>query len=297
MADNDEQEYQAAFREASGDTSAAPITDAAPIDEAEQAAENEQDQGAETPPADPETNPTDMWANAPDDLKAAYQAAIQERDRLEHQRRSDEGRVSRYQRERDAVVQRLAPLVTASKQEDPSAYIKSEDWRKAKEEYGSDLGPLFRAFEAMTEQNSALQQHVGLIAEDRADQYFQQVEAKVTERAPDWPSLMSDPAFPAWAQTQPRYVQEVLSRNMERFVDPDEVTMVFEQFRASRQQNEPTAPAPQPQKDPKRAVQLDGSRSARTQQPTVMGEVDKSYEGYFHEAAALADKQLAPARR
>ena len=151
MDDITDQEFEAAFLEASGvaEQPAPPSADTA------EAAQTEQDVDADiSPPAQPDTNTPDIWADVPSEAKAAYEAAELKARNLEHRLRSDDGRVARFQRERDEANKALAALNSATQKTDVDLreYIQSEEWQTKKADYGDDLGSLFTAVERLAEQ-------------------------------------------------------------------------------------------------------------------------------------------------
>lgn len=299
MTDNDDQIFEAAFQEATQGTPA-DQTDP-PEPDSPQAAETEQDQGADSPPEAPESNQPDIWANAPPELRSAYEAERQRAERLEHQRRSDEGRVATFQRQRDTYRRQLETFTNAATQEDLASYVQSDDWQKAKAEYGDDLNPLFRAVEAMVDVNQKAQDRFSQLDKVQAEAFERSAESYLTERAPDWKDLLSGGDFLPWLQSQPPHVQALYAHNEAELLDPEEVLDLVGKYRAYRfiaSPDAPTEPAPQPQPiDQKRAVQLDGSRTVRSRQPELNGDASDDFEGYFNQAARQKENERSSLRR
>ena len=288
MSDNDDQEFQAAFAEAAKARTAGPSD---PHDEpAEQiAAEPVQDQGAEQPPQAPEANQPDIWASAPPELRSAFEAERQRANLLEHQRRSDEGRVAAFQRQRDDYARKLNTFANASKQEDLLTYVQSEDWQKQKKEYGDDLGTLFSAVEALAHNHQQTQEQIGTFGQFTAEAAEKRIEDMIASRASDWKNLLSRPDFGPWLESQPPHVQALYEHNQAELRDPEEVLDLVGKFRVHATMAGPAIPtadpAPQPQPiDQKRAVQLDGSRTVQSRQPVITAEED-DFEGHFKQAA------------
>lgn len=313
MPDTDDQEFEAAWKLASGDDSA-PITpvpandgnasaDAAaeaaaeangqPGDGAEAADPNRQDGAAvEQPPANTDTTAPDIWADAPEHLKAAHEAAIA---KFEHRIKSDEGRVSGFQRRSDELRRQVAVLRTTSEQEDLKTYLDSEEYKKSKDEYGADLGPIFQLIEGLAKNTTTNAQQIGQVTTTAASQIEADVEALLDEVAPDRVDLISDPKFSPWLDTQPAFVKRLAANNWDRVVDPAEIVELCNRFRSAhgiempeiaseRKDGAATRPT---ETSRKRELQLEGSKATTSRQQIANpGVEDDDFEGAWKEAAA-----------
>lgn len=296
MTDKQENEFEAAFREATGETAEAdtPPQDALAEGEAADAAEDQAGADDQPPAEDPETaDQPDIWANATDEQKAAYQAAV---DKLEHKQRSDDGRVARYQRDRDIAQRKLETLVAAAQKEgeDLRALVASDEWQKAKADYGDDLGPVFNALERLTDQQAGVSERFRQMDTDEIEAIEAANFQVLDEKAPDWRDLLGRQDFPAWLESQPKPWQDAFALNQERLVDPTSALELVSKYRAHVFVTEGgKQPAPQVQLDPKRARQLDGARSASSRTPVVADPGGGDFEAEFNRAAALKEKQRA----
>lgn len=295
MTDNQENEFEAAFREATGEPAEA---DTPPQQEPEttgEAADAAADQtGATEPPAnDPDTaNQPDIWANATDEQKAAYQAAI---DKLEHKQRSDDGRVARYQRDRDIAQRKLETLVSAAQKdgEDLRALVASDEWQKAKADYGDDLGPVFNALERLTDQQAGVSERFKQMDADTVEEIETANFQTLDEKAPDWRNLLAREDFSPWLQSQPKPWQDAFEQNRERLVDPTSALELVSRFRVHVALAEQPPKTPEVQLDPKRARQLDGARSATSRTPVVADHGGGDFDAEFNRAAAAIERQRA----
>ena len=270
-------------------------------EEAEPAAETAQDEAATPPPnTDPETVPTnDIWANATPEQKAAFDAAIRQTRTLEHRVKSDEGRVSRFQRERDEALKKIGAATSVAEREDLEAYLASEDWQKTKAEYGNDLGGLFKLVETLAVRDQVFEQKIGQFDELQAAKVANENEEWLDREAPDRGALAARDDFIPWLETQPQPVRDMVTRNWDGVVDATEVKLVFDLFRPQAyladQRKSPTPePEPQPQEhNRKRAVQLEGSKSHATKAPLLTRPDADDEDAAWDEATAAIERRQA----
>ncbi len=285
MTDTEDKEFEAAFSEF---VSPEAATEPPKEPEEPQAAPEPQVEGAEQPPVQPETTPTDdIWKDAPEPLKAAYDAATRRAQELEHRQRSDDGRVARYQRERDEALAKLTDASAGPGKEDPAALLATEGYQKLKTDYGDEFGPLFQALESLAERDKDATTRIGQLDEAQQNEVYLRNAELLTEKAPDWLPLVQREDFGPWVDAQPRLIQEAFERNRKKVVDPDEAAFVMSQFRAFAFLKD-NPPAPQPQSlDQRRERQLEGAKSAGTRQPVVADTVDEEdFEANFKRFAA-----------
>ena len=238
-----------------------------------QPAEPTQDEAAPEPPkTDPETTPTsDIWANATPEQKAAFEAATSKATTLEHRVKSDEGRLARFQRERDELRKRNSIVEEVAEQEDIGEYLQSDEWKKVKADYGDDLAPVFKLAERLATRNQTLERQVGSLSEAEVAKTSQAYLDQLTEEVPDMGDLFSSEGFQPWLDAQPKLIRDMVERNWEAVVDPAEVKAVLDLYRPhSGLVKETAAPSPPKQEiDRKREVQLQGARSSQSRSPIV----------------------------
>lgn len=289
-----ETEFEAAFREISGNE-AEP--DKAPPNEAENdaAASAEPDNaGADDAPVnDPQPANPDIWTNATPEQLAAYEAATKRAQDLEHRQRSEEGRVSRYQRDRDKMQRKIETLVSAATRdgEELRAFMGSNEWQKAKSDYGDDLAPLFNLVEKLTDHSAASSERWQQLDTETIDTIETDNFGVLDERAPDWRDLLGRNDFPAWLQSQPKPWQDAFALNSERLVDPTSALELVSRFRVHVALKEmPADPTPQTQQDPRRSRQLDGARTATSRTPVVADAGGGDFDAEFDRFAKAREK-------
>ncbi len=288
-------EFEAAFREFSG-TEAEPdkAPPAAEETPSEAAPAEPDDAGADLPPAEsPQTANQEIWANATPEQLAAYEAAERRAKELEHRQKSEDGRVARYQRDRDAMQRKLETLVSAAQKdgEDLRVLVASEDWQKAKSDYGDDLAPLFNLVEKLTDHSAASSERWQQLDTETIDTIETDNFVMLDERAPDWRDLLGRNDFPAWLQSQPKPWQDAFALNSERLVDPTSALELVSRFRVHVALKEmPADPTPQMQQDPRRSRQLDGARTATSRTPVVADAGGGDFDAEFDRFAKAREK-------
>lgn len=295
MSDNPD-EFEAAFREFS-EGQADPDPSDPPSQDEEQGAASAEEEGAgaqEAPDGNPQPANPEIWANATPEQRAAYEAAETRARELEQRVRSDDGRVARFQRDRDSTQRKLETFLTAAQQDGKElrSFVGSQEWQKAKSDYGEDLAPLFNLVEKLAEHSAASserwQQADAETIDDIVDANFEVFR----EGAPDFEALLGHQDFPAWLQSQPKPWQDAYAQNQERLVDPRSAIELVNRFRVHVALKEmPTTPTPQAQQDPRRSRQLDGARSASSRAPVIADPGGDDFDAEFHRAARQLEKQ------
>lgn len=262
-------------------------------------------QAAGAPPPASEQS-TDIWANAPADLREAHQAALRAAD---DRFNSVRGRLSTADRQLAQLRAQQgrpdpAPVQEGTGQQpqgQPENPFKSEAITKLREDYGEVAGPLVDMMEQLYGEVSRLKQPVQQLGQERHEAHLTQQESLLATRHADWQTTVQDPRFGGWVQSQPRFVQEALSRNADNIVDAEEAASVLDMFKvaigagATPPPPPPPTPTPDPQVqslDSRRQRQLDAGKDAGRSgaAPSVSGipdDFDAAMEAYI----AKADRQ------
>jgi len=188
----------------------------------------------------------DIWAEASDAQRAAFQAANADA----HRWKSDQGRAV-HDRARIAELEgRVAPksgAADAAPQEGAIAQILEGDaWKTVEKELPELAGPLREIVSAVSTENAALKRELGTFSnERRAEVSLAQVDIVHTAHS-DWDAVTDDPAFVTWARNQPAFVQEMLGRNAEKIVDGHEAAHVVSLYKQSEGFKPPGTPVPVP---------------------------------------------------
>lgn len=247
---------------------------------------------------------TDIWATAPEPLRAAFEATRTERDQAQTNYRRVSGTVSGLQRKIDKLNRDLdeakkgtsgkpASEAPSTASEDaatgdrPSGIADSEELKKAEEEFPEVVKPLKSALRALeTELASARKELGGVSAKHRDDNLAKQAQTVFSDH-PDYGDIHGSDEFRAWYETAPPYVRAAVERNAQHVVDGAEVSHVVKLFKTETGWKPPSkpgaAPSPKtgaepparpagstpPPDDPKRKDQLESAAGTRSRTPAV----------------------------
>lgn len=245
----------------------APVSDdpATPVEETPTPESDDEgkDKAAAPAAADPTPDPSaapaaaapaaaakDIWADAPAELRAAHEEAMQ---RADQKYRSDIGRQASYQRriaslEDELKAKTAAPAAAADPATKPQALREREPIKKALEDYPEVMGPLLDALEPMQAENDDLRRTVSSLTQDRREAQISAQEQALQVAHPDWKEATSSPEFVEWLNTRPKAIREIIERNAQEIVDAEEAITVVGDFKAHYAL---THPRPTPQADPK----------------------------------------------
>jgi hypothetical protein len=234
------------------------------------------DQAAATPP----TPAPDIWANAPEDLKAAHDQQVKalETATTEHARRSIEGRIVAYTRrlnERNAAAAQQPPAAT-EEAADPLAEIAAE--------YPEIVTPFQKKTAAIEEQISqfkAVEQGRQAAADAEMDANLLANEQLLAQRHPGWVDYLKQhgAVFGAWIADQPLAMRESFVINKDAIVNPYSAIETLDAFKSFVEANQPPQQVQQPavaqqqRLNSRRTAQLASSASPATvgHRPTVSG--------------------------
>lgn len=253
--------------------------DAAPAaaPEAEPEPEIEPEVDTPEPAVAAEAPPPDPWATAPEPLRNDYAKLQRELEDLRQRQRSEEGRVSAYQRKYEELRSQLdkdaeaavAPPASDKSKDEPKPDDLDADLAELADAYpeiGGTVKKLFDAVRQETVKLSAAQQSV-------LERHYQREEAALAEAHPDWREVVTgnnQPVFALWLQRQPEDVQRAAQANGYTIEDSRAASRVIGAFKEflSAQSNPAPPPAQPPEQKPqpqssKRARQLAGAETVR----------------------------------
>lgn len=185
------------------------------------------DEGAIEPEAreEPEVSeePINIWAEAPDEQRIAYEKLVTENNRLSHQRNSDAGRVGALQRKVNEL-QSVSNAVgdTPSAQDIVKAMQSPEDMAAFKSEY-PDMDDAIESRIAMkdVETQKLIQQRIDEALTPFRDEKVLRDQALATEQANqqdaalerehgNWKEIVASTEFSVWLDNQPAVTKELI---------------------------------------------------------------------------------------
>lgn len=219
-------------------------------------AENTEAAGADDgdPPAS-QASSDDIWANAPPELKAAFEASQKD---WETRLGSVKGRLSAQDRFLDALRTGNGKKV--------KELLGSDAFKALREEYGDNLRPMFSVVETLAESQFAIDEAVTKAGEARADAHVDEQLGLYAKAHPDWESYGSDDRFGPWLAQQPQAIREAAARNQQFIVDAGDASLVLSRFKEAHgigaAPPPPPPPPPPPSKDDRRDRQREGGRAS-----------------------------------
>lgn len=259
--------------------------------------------GGEAPPAG--QPPKDIWQDAPEHLRAAYQAALNEVEGLKTKTTRLIGQVSAADRQLARLrAQSGSTPGNGADDQGQSALagdpFEDEGIKRFEEEYGEIAGPVLKLLKAQASEIAALKAPVAEVAQQReADARTSEIEV-FTKAHPDWETYVKDERYPDWLAAQPKAVRDAAQRaiNVE---DGEEAAWLLSQFKASIGVGSGPAPAPEPapnaqrttpsHTDLRRQRQLSAGRDGGGSATPVQSGATEDFEGALAEAEARSERR------
>ena len=294
--------FDAALAEIEDNGSDAPADDAAAQGgDSDQGSDTSADQNAapadkaavnEAPAsnASPADNPTDIWANAPAELREAHERTVRD---LDLKYRSAAARQTALQQKlAEQVQQQGGNAEDQAKAKDGASKGITDRLAELREDF-PDLAPLIDSIEELAKNKEETEQIVQTVQQDKADAFIAQQEGILAQQHPDWMDAAKDERFMGWLETQPTSLKQAMERNFHAIVDGADAALVIAKFKADMGVQNFGAKAAQPAKpDPqqeRRQRQLSANRDTRRPggPATTQGFDPDDFDGVVN---ALADK-------
>lgn len=201
----------------------------------------------------------DIWANAPEPLRAAHEATLKERDEATTARKRAEGTVSGLQRKVNELAKAPAKAATEG---DAKMILDSPEYKKAKEDYPEVFESVDKAFKALVAKVDTIAGKTDAVT---TKNHLDEQARIVAAVHPDHGQIAGSKAFADWYETQPAYVKSAVERNASAVVNGDEVAALMSQFKRETGWK-PTQPPvanstgkQKPAEDTRRKVQLESA--------------------------------------
>ena len=146
-----------------------------------------------------------------DEATANHFKAIEQSNKdLQHRIKSDDGRVSTFQKQVNALNERLASMEKpeVSKEDIAEAMSTGEKWDEFKEDY-PDIAEAFdeRLNAAISNQNEHIDTTLAPVIQQKAYDDMEDGYNKVAEVYPEWQNAVKEVHFDEWLTSQPAAVQ------------------------------------------------------------------------------------------
>lgn len=203
------------------------------------------------------------WSKVSPEFRAAFEAARKQADEGLQYRRSNEGRVTAYQRryenaERELAAFRAATAAPVSRGIDPDAALAKV--RAVTQDY-PELAPIAEAVQAIAERNRAAETRFAQMDAMQQQAALDNNAAALDQIHPGWDRDLASPAFQQWFQSAPDFIQQAVRQNGDGIRDVNAAAYIVSMFKA---QTGPTQAAPihNPTAN-RRQQQLAGATSVR----------------------------------
>ena len=177
-------------------------------------ADEEAPEGEETSevPAGDEAD-TDPFAEASDEVKAAYEASQLEISKLTHKLKSDDGRVSALHRKINAL-ETAAKVPAVSPKDFASAFKDKDSWKEFAEdnpEMAKPIEEFMQGLAAATAENlEKTDQKVAKLDEAAVADSDTQAQDDLTAEYPDWLEWIASADYIQWIAKQPPTLQAIV---------------------------------------------------------------------------------------
>jgi hypothetical protein len=187
-----------------------------------------QDEAAAPARADAAEQPADIWASAPPELRAAFEQERRSRTNLEHQIRSDRGRLSAMQRKLEEAA-RQSPNPAHRPKQGENAQDRTKRLTKLAEEYPEVAQPILDEMDALRSTVASLQ----TLEQHRQRQAFTYHENALAQQHPDWNQVLANngATFQNWIEDQPKAVRDAAMANANQIVNAQAAAAVISRFK------------------------------------------------------------------
>ena len=180
------------------------------------------------------TTETDIWADAPEPLRAAFEATRKQAEIEAQNHKRVSGTVSALQRQINELKTKVA---TPAQAEKTAAVLDSPELKKAQEEYPEVVAPLVASLKALQtqidNQTKQVTERFTAVDQREAEAHYLAQENALTSAVPDWRAQAAKPEFKAWLAEQPQYVRDGIERNGTKIVDVTEAAHIIGLFKTS----------------------------------------------------------------
>jgi hypothetical protein len=252
----------------------------------------EPDGGGQPPDGD---KAPDLWANAPDDLKAEYQKVLKERDEAQHKAQSDANRVAALSRKLSTLqAPASAPQEAPAKPTEAQAAL-DDKIKQLREDYGDIADPLIELIEAQKAELKTVRTVLTGLSEERQAQVIASEQQALEARHPDWRDIANSKDFSSWLEVQPDNIQRLATSWDARETSVALTLFKSESGMASGQTDEGGTPKPKANAatGARRSQQLDGGRDVGSRPAPAASDAPEDFDAAFkfYEQKRLAKEQ------
>lgn len=219
------------------DGKSADAGDATKTDEADAAGKAATDTSKAEGTAKAAPDATDIWANAPEPLRAAFEATrkqleTEKADALAAKTRA-EGTVSGLQKKINDLSKGTAKAAPdAGKEGAVASIFDTPEMKKFAEEYPEVFAPMKAAHDAQLREVEGLKEKVGALSQKEQVREVGDHTAYVEDKHPDFDAIRASGDFKKWYAESPPHTRAAIERNADEVVDGPQVAALLKQFKA-----------------------------------------------------------------
>lgn len=182
----------------------------------------------------------DIWADAPEALRTAFQATEAARVKAEEAARTASGRASKAQRDAAELRARLQapPPAQAPGQQEPE--VDPEHRQRLLGEYEDIVAPVADELLQLRQEVARLSASSASAAEqtaarDRLElaEFLNAEEGKLAKAHSDWGEVVSGKEFVDWVTNGPAFIRDGIARNANGITDAAEAIAILDLYKAS----------------------------------------------------------------
>lgn len=229
----------------------------------------------------------DIWANAPPEAKAAYEAAVKEARDFEQKFKSRDGREAALQRQ-IAELRRQGGQGEEQQRKPLKELLAKDKVTELATDY-PDLAPVLTTLSEALERIDGVEQQVGETRAVAATAVAAPEERALTQAVPNWLELAADERFMGWVEDQPKADRDIVYSNWNAITDANAAAKVFEKFRDTVVTPK-AAETDSGGKPGKRDRQASSAKAATVNGPTAAAGDSEDEDVAWKQAAAKVDR-------
>lgn len=238
-------------------------------------------EGGDQPPE--EQQAPDIWANAPDELRAEFQRLEKEKAAALHKAASDANRVAALSRKLQNITNAQTSSATAPDKATEAKEALDDKIKQLREDYGEIADPLIELIESQKTELNQVRTALSGMGEAQQAQMVAHEEAALEGAHPDWRQIAQSPDFAGWLSVQPDNIQRLASS-----WDARETSVALTLFKTDRiaatggmEQSRQAPHSADAATGARRSQQLEGGRDVRSRPASATSEPPDDFDAAF----------------
>ncbi len=261
-----------------------------------EAAEQKKDDaadGAAAVEAADQSKQDDIWAKAPPEARAAYEAAQAEIAKLKNNHSTNRGRFSAIGKQMAALMKAADATTKPKIVAEIEKTLESDEYKGFEKDYPDQAKINRKNLEMQRDAANQAAEDMRAVAKSAVELTVQKELSVLEEAHPDWEPLTSEPKFVEWAGKQTGDLREKIDRNWAAMIDGKSAIEVLTAYKAATGRAKAKEPPPakdaggktstRPVRDSKTQAKLDATKQpdnkgkGETSQPAEGTEFERSF--------------------